>query len=124
VVPNSEVFGKTIDNYSGYGIRRVDVKVGCDYSADLDATRKALEKAFQEIPRMLSDPAPQVFLAGLGESSIDWQVRVWCNCDDYWPVWESAVRATKRALDSAGITIPFPQRDVHFDEPVVRALGK
>lgn len=123
IVPNGSVFGNTITNYTGYEVRRVDIDVGAEYSADVDATRAALEKAAAKVEGKLTDPPPQVFLKGLGDSSIDWQVRVWCKTADYWDVWQATVRATKLALDEAGIGIPFPQRDVHFDEAVVKALS-
>lgn len=123
IIPNGAVFGSAITNFTGYDTRRVDISVGAEYSADIDATRAALEKAIDMIEGRIADPAPQIFLKGLGDSSVDWQVRVWCNTPDYWNVWQSAVRATKLALDQAGIGIPFPQQDVHFDESVVKALS-
>jgi small conductance mechanosensitive channel len=113
VVPNGQVFGQTIHNFGHQASRRVVVPVGVAYSADIDATRAALEKAVAAVPGALRDPAPQVFLAGLGASAVDWQVRVWCGNDDYWATWEATVRAVKMALDEAGISIPFPQLDVH-----------
>ena len=103
--------------------RRVAIAVGAEYSADLDATRAALEKAVTKVEGRLADPPPQVFLKGLGDSSIDWQVRIWCKTPDYWDVWQATVRSTKLALDEADIGIPFPQQDVHFDEAVVKALS-
>ena len=123
IIPNGAVFGSTITNYTGYEIRRVDIDVGAEYSADMDATRAALEKAAANIPGMIKDPAPQVFLSALGASSIDWQVRIWCKTEDYWDVWQATVQATKAALDQAGIGIPFPQQDVHLDETVIKALS-
>ena len=123
IVPNGAVFGSTITNYTGYEIRRADVNVGAEYSADLDKTRKVLEKAAANIPGMIKDPAPQVFLASLGDSSVDWQLRIWCKTADYWDVYQATVRAAKVALDEAGIGIPFPQRDVHLDEAVIQAIS-
>jgi small conductance mechanosensitive channel len=123
IIPNGAVFGSTITNYTGYDIRRVDIDVGAEYSADADATRTALEKAAASVPGMIQDPAPQVFLKGLGDSSVDWQVRIWCKTADFWDVWQATVRACKASLDEAGIGIPFPQQDVHLDEAVVRALS-
>lgn len=123
IIPNGAVFGSTITNYTGYEIRRVDINIGAEYSADIDATRAALEKAAGNIPGMIQDPAPQVFLSALGSSSVDWQVRVWCKTKDYWDVWQAATQASKAALDQAGIGIPFPQQDVHFDEEVIKALS-
>ena len=123
IIPNSAVFGSTITNYTGYETRRVDIDVGAEYSADVDATRKALEGATTNIPGMLQDPAPQVFLKALGGSSVDWQVRVWCKTADYWDVWQATTQACKASLDAAGIGIPFPQQDVHLDDEVVKALA-
>ncbi len=124
IVPNSKIFGDTITNIGAYENRRVDIDVGADYGADIDATRACLEEAVKTIPGALSDPAPQIFLKSLGASSVDWQVRVWCKTPDYWDVYEATIRATKMALDAKGIGIPFPQMDVHIDADVVEALGK
>ena len=123
IIPNGAVFGSTITNYTGYDTRRVDIDVGADYSANLDETRAVLEKAAANVPGMIQDPAPQVVLKALGGSSIDWQVRVWCKTADYWDVWQATTRACKVSLDEAGIGIPFPQQDVHFDEAVIKALS-
>lgn len=123
IIPNGAVFGSTITNYTGYDTRRVDIDIGAEYSASVDATRAALEKAAASIPGMLKDPAPQVFLKSLGASSVDWQVRVWCKTEDFWDVYQAATRASKAALDAAGIGIPFPQQDVHLDEAVIKALS-
>jgi len=76
--------GSTITNYTGYDTRRVDIDVGAEYSADIDATRAALEEAAASVQRKLDDPAPQVLLKKLGSSSVDWQVRVWCKTEDFW----------------------------------------
>jgi len=124
IIPNGAVFGSTITNYSGYEMRRVDIDVGAEYSADIDATRAALEKAASNIPGMLKDPAPQVFLKALGSSSVDWQVRIWCKTADFWDVWQATTQACKATLDAAGIGIPFPQQDVHLDADVIKALSK
>ena len=64
-----------------------------------------------------------MFLKGLGSSSVDWQLRIWCQAEDYWKTYEAGVRAAKYALDAAGIGIPFPQMDVHLDAPVAKTLG-
>ncbi len=115
ILPNSQVFGHTIENLTANSTRRVDVPVGVSYAADIDATRKVLTAAVAQIPGVLSDPAPQVFLKSLGASSVDWVLRVWTNTAEYWVVYEATVRAAKVALDGAGISIPFPQIDVHLD---------
>ncbi|MFH2008024.1 MAG: mechanosensitive ion channel domain-containing protein [bacterium] len=116
IVPSKAIFGSTIENLTFHPTRRVDISIGAEYSADVDKTRAALEGCVKDIPNILEDPAPQIFLEKLGASSVDWQVRVWSNTADYWTVHQSAIRAAKLALDEAGIGIPFPQLDVHFDK--------
>ncbi|MCI5071886.1 mechanosensitive ion channel [bacterium] len=112
-VPNSNVFGSTIKNYAGFETRRVDVEVGVSYTADMDATRKALEEAIAKTKLGLQDPAPQVVLSGLGDSAVNWKVRIWCDVKDYWALHEDMLYQVKTALDAAKIEIPFPQMDVH-----------
>ena len=123
ILPNSSVFGATITNFTHHEHRRVDVSVGTDYGADVDETRKILESAARRVPGTVAELEPQVFLSSLGASSVDWQIRVWCKPEDYWTVWEAAVREAKYALDGASIGIPFPQMDLHLDRAVVDALG-
>lgn len=115
IVPNSEIYGSTIENITYHNTRRVDVAVGTDYDADLEATREELERVAQSIEGALSDPAPQVYLDELGGSSINWSVRVWAMTDDYWGVRERLMNAVKNALDGAQIGIPYPNMDVHID---------
>ena len=115
IVPNSTVFGATIKNYTHHGTRRIDIDVGCDYSADIDETRKVLEKAISDLEFAVDEPAPDIFLKGLGGSSVDWVVRGHCKNEVYWDLHQELVRKTKYALDEAGIGIPFPQMDVHLD---------
>ena len=115
ILPNGQVFGAVIENITHHPIRRVSVPVGVDYTADIDKTRQVLEEAASKVPGILEDPAPQIFLASLGDSAVDWQVRVWCNTADFFTVLEATVRETKKALDDAGIGIPYPQMDVHVD---------
>ncbi len=124
VVPNSSILSAAIENFTHHDVRRVSVPVGVDYGADLDRTRAILEGCVKDIEGALADPAPQIFLSALGASSVDWEVRVWTHGDVYWDVHQRTVAAAKKALDAAGIGIPFPQMDVHFDEPVVTALRR
>jgi len=118
IVPNSAVFGATIENVTFHDTRRIDVVVGSAYDADIDHTRVVLMEALSGIDGILTDPEPVIYLTDLGASSIDWSVRVWCNTPDYWAVREQVVRKIKVALDEAGIGIPFPQMDIHFDQPL------
>ncbi len=116
ILPNGTVFGATIENVTHHSTRRVDVAVGVDYAADLDKTREVLDKAAREIPGRLTDQDPAIVLSDLGDSSVNWKVRVWSSTADYWDVRDAATRAVKVALDNAGIGIPFPQMDVHLDK--------
>lgn len=123
IVPNGSIFGAVIENITYHPTRRVDIDVGTDYGADIEETRGVLEGMVDGIEGVLDEPAPQIFLKGLGSSSVDWQVRVWCETERYWDVWQATITQTKKALDGAGIGIPFPQTDVHFDPPVLEAIA-
>ncbi len=114
IVPNSEIFGSTIENVTYHDKRRVDVAVGVDYPADIDATRAVLLEAARSIDGVLADPEPKPVLVDLGDSAVNWTVRVWCATDDFWDVKESLTRAVKMHLDAADIGIPYPQMDVHL----------
>jgi len=114
IVPNGEIFGSKLENYTRNDLRRVDVNVGAAYDADLDLTRQALERAVMSISESVVSPPPQVYLDALGASSVDWQLRVWCAPADYWGVREQLTAAAKRQLDLANISIPFPQLDVNL----------
>ncbi|MFP4356126.1 MAG: mechanosensitive ion channel family protein [Phycisphaerae bacterium] len=114
MIPNSEIFGSVIENWTFHDKRRVDVPVGVEYPADLDKTRQVLTDCTKNIPGILEDPAPAILLIELGDSSINWQVRVWAPADEYLAVRDATVRAVKQALDAADLGIPFPQMDVHL----------
>ncbi len=116
IVPNGAVFGGTIENITAMPTRRVEVVVGVDYDADLKKTREVLESTYQGMGLVLQDPAPQVVLAELGASSVDWKVRVWCNTGDFFAVLEELTENVKNKLDEAQIGIPYPQMDVHLDK--------
>lgn len=110
LIPNGQVFGATIENITFHDKRRVDVSVGVDYNADIDKTREVLLAAAERIDNTLPDREVVVVLTGLGESSVDWQLRVWAETSDYWDVLEQGHRAVKMALDEAGIDIPYPHQ--------------
>ena len=116
IVPNGEIFGSKLENYTRNKLRRVDVNVGAAYSADLDRTREALERAVMSVPEGVTSPPPQVYLQQLGASSVDWQLRVWCEPVNYWDVRQNLTAAAKQQLDLANIGIPFPQMDIHVIE--------
>lgn len=114
ILPNSAVFGATIENIGHNAKRRVDIDVGCDYGESIARCREVLEAAAKAVPGAIDEP--QVIVLSLGGSSVDWQVRVWCNTADYWDVWQATIESVKSHLDAANIGIPFPQMDVHLDK--------
>ncbi len=114
IVPNSSIFGSTIENVSHHGERRVDVDLGTAYEADLEVVRATLLSVAKDIPHVLSEPAPTVVLTGLGASSIDWQIRAWVKAGDYWDVRDDLLGRAKRALDEKKIEIPYNKVDVNL----------
>ena len=117
IIPNGSIFGSTIENVSYHKTRRVAVEVGTDYAADLDETRQVLLDAANSIENTLADPGAAVVLSELGDSSIEWSVRVWVNAENFWSVKDALTRAIKISLDEAKIDIPYPQMNVHLNNP-------
>lgn len=114
IVPNSEVFGRTIKNYAANDTRRNDLVVGVSYDDDLGVAVDTVTKVLADDERVLADPAPVVAVAELGDSSVNLVVRPWCRREDYWGLRFDLTRRIKEALEAAGCSIPFPQRDVHL----------
>ena len=123
ILPNGQVFGQPIENVTFHPVRRADVLVGTDYGANLDRVREVLTAAALAVPGQVAEKPPQVVLAGMGASSIDWEVRIWAPRDTFLDVFQAGRRGVKQALDAAHIGIPFPQVDVHFDAPAGNAEG-
>ncbi len=118
IMPNSSIFGSTIENVTHHGTRRVDIAVGTAYEADIDKAREVMMAAAKGIEGRDTSQDPVIYLSELGGSSIDWAVRVWAPTADYWAIKERMVRDIKYALDEAGIGIPYPQRDIHVPEAI------
>lgn len=114
IIPNSAINGSVIENVTYHRLRQVAVPVGVAYDADIDATRKALERALTMVPQAVRDPAADVVLLGLGDSAVSWTARVWATQQDNSTAKQALIRAVKIELDQAGIGIPFPQMDVHL----------
>lgn len=114
IVPNSQIMAGTIVNVSANPTRRVDLVAGCGYDDDLDKVRQVLEAIVSADDRVLADPAPTIAVAELGDSSVNFVVRPWVNAADYWPTHFDMTEAIKRRFDEEGISIPYPQRDVHM----------
>ncbi len=114
ILPNSAVMGGSITNISAHPTRRVDMTVGVSYGDDLNKAKQIMEALLAADERVLKDPAPQIAVANLGDSSVDFVVRPWVNAADYWAVKFDFTQAVKEKFDAEGISIPFPQRDVHL----------
>ncbi len=114
IIPNSQIMGTTITNYSANETRRVDLIVGVSYSDDLDKVRKELEGLVAADERILKDPAVTIAVSELADSSVNFVLRPWVKTADYWGVYFDLTEAIKKRFDEVGISIPFPQRDVHI----------
>lgn len=113
LVPNGQMMSGAITNVSAHATRRVDLAVGVGYEADIDTVRRVLEGVVADDSRVLADPAPNIRMSAMGDSSVTWIVRPWVKAGDYWDVHWAMTEAIKRRFDAEGISIPFPQRDVH-----------
>ena len=114
IVPNSQIMGSVITNYSANATRRVDLVVGVSYSDDLDKVRKTLEELVTSDERVLKNPAHTIAVSELGDNSVNFVVRPWVKTSDYWAVHFGLTEAIKKRFDEQGISFPFPQRDVHL----------
>lgn len=114
VVPNAQVTGSPITNYSRHDTRRLDMVIGVSYSADLQQTEDLLNRIVESHPNVLKTPEPTVAVSELADSSVNFVVRPWVNTSDYWPTKFELTKTIKQELDKANIGIPFPQMDVHL----------
>lgn len=114
IVPNSAVMAGTITNFSANDTRRLDLVFGVSYSSDLARVKQVLEEIIAAEPRCLKDPEPTVGVLALADSSINFAVRPWVKTSDYWPTYFDLQMRVKNRFDEEGISIPFPQRDVHL----------
>lgn len=122
LIPNGKVWGNIITNVTGSTMRRVDLVFGISYSDSVEKAQALFETIVAEHPLTLSDPAPTVRVHALNESSVDFIVRPWVKSEDYWTVYWDLTRAVKERCDEAGISIPFPQRDIHVHQAAAAAL--
>lgn len=113
IVPNGSLSNGHITNYSREPKRRVDINLGIDYSSDIKQAREVLLKVAED-PRVHRDPAPVVFVTGLGDNAINLSLRIWVDTANFWPVTFAFTEQAKERLTEAGIGIPFPQRVVHL----------
>jgi len=113
IVPNGKIWGDVINNVTGQRVRRVDMVFGIGYEDDIEKAQRIMEDILTSHELVLDDPEPVVKVHNLGESSVDFVCRPWCKTDDYWDVYWDVTRAVKQRFDEEGVSIPFPQRDLH-----------
>lgn len=112
--PNRTVWSGNVINFSRNGSRRIDLAVGISYGDSIDEAIAVLKKIAAEESRFLSDPAPEVMVTAMGESSVDLVLRGWTMNEDFWGVTFDLNKKVKESIEAAGLTIPFPQKDLHI----------
>ncbi|MDR9498644.1 MAG: mechanosensitive ion channel [Hydrogenovibrio sp.] len=117
LIPNGNIYQDNIVNHSTRPTRRADMVFGIAYGDDIRVAKQVLEKLVAEDERIHKDPAPTVFISELGDSSVNFAVRPWVDTDDLWPVKWDMNEKVKLAFDEAGLSIPFPQMDLHLHQP-------
>ncbi len=113
IIPNGSIYGGTITNYSARETRRVDMVFGIGYDEDIKKAKELLEKIVNADERVLADPKPVIAVSELADSSVNFVVRPWVKTSDYWAVLWDLTEEVKLQFDSNGISIPYPQMDVH-----------
>lgn len=115
-VPNAKLTSDNIVNFSANDTRRVDMVFGIGYNDDIDKAKSVINSVLNNDSRILSDPAPQIVVSELADSSVNFNVRPWVNSSDYWGVYFDVTESVKKKFDEQNISIPFPQRDVHVHQ--------
>ncbi|UCD89285.1 MAG: mechanosensitive ion channel [Desulfobacterales bacterium] len=113
IVPNAKITGDNITNYTMKGTRRVDMVFGIGYGDDIDTAKSILEDLVANDNRILDDPPVKIAVVELADSSVNFVVRPWVKSDDYWDVYFELTENVKKRFDAEGVSIPFPQQDVH-----------
>jgi len=116
IVPNAKMTGDNITNYTMKGTRRVDFVFGIGYEDDIDKARQVIERIIDSDERVLKEPGPMVAVSELADSSVNFTARAWTKAADYWPFYFATTEKVKKQFDAEGISIPYPQRDVHVYE--------
>ena len=116
IVPNSKLTGDNIVNWTTKGTRRIDMVMGIGYDDDIDKAKQIMQQVIDEDDRILKDPPAKIALMELADSSVNFIVRPWVNGADYWEVYFDTTEKIKKRFDAEGVSIPYPQRDVHIYE--------
>jgi small conductance mechanosensitive channel len=117
LIPNNKIWNDVVKNVTGQTMRRIDLMFGISYSDDIPKTEQVLQEILDSHDKVLAEPEPIVRLHELADSSVNFVVRPWVDTDDYLEVYWDITRSVKIRFDEEGISIPFPQRDVHIDNP-------
>lgn len=113
IIPNGGLATSSMTNFSTEATRRVDFTFGIGYDDDIDKSRAVIEGLIKADSRIFTDPAPVIVVSELADSSVNFTVRVWANSGDYWGIFFDLTEQVKKAFDKEGISIPYPQTDVH-----------
>lgn len=117
IIPNGAIYGSNIVNYSKRATRRIDMVFSIGYSDDIRRARDVMANIIKADPRVLPEPSPLIAVGELGASSVNFFVRPWVKTEDYWAVKFDLTEKIKLAFDENGISIPFPQMDIHWIKP-------
>lgn len=124
IVPNNKIWGDVIRNKTAETTRRVDMVFGISYADDINRAERVLQEILGAHELVLDEPEPMIRLNELGDSSVKFIVRPWANTEDYWTVYWDVTKQVKQRFDAEGISIPFPQRDVHLYQGIVSGDSK
>ena len=116
IIPNAGVTNGNIVNYTVKGTRRVDMVFGISYKDDIEKAKQIMADVLGKDDRILKDPPIQIAVSELADSSVNFVVRPWASIENYWGIYFDAMENIKKAFDEAGVSIPYPQRDVHMYE--------
>ncbi len=116
IIPNGKLTSDVINNVNANGLRRVDMTAGISYSDDMNLAKRLCMEVLVNHPHVLQEPAPAVAISEMGDSSVNLVVRPWTHPDYYWDVHFDVTQGIKEAFDANGISIPFPQQDVHLHQ--------
>ena len=117
IVPNGLIYSDTITNYSARDTRRIDMTFGIGYDDDLLKAKNLITEIVTGHEKVMADPEPVIRISELADSSVNFDVRPWVSAGDYWPVRSELIEQIKLKFDENGISIPYPQMDVHINKP-------
>jgi small conductance mechanosensitive channel len=116
IIPNAKLTGDNITNFNVKGTRRVDFVFGISYGDDIDQARGIIKEIIDQDERVMKEPEPAIVVSELADSSVNLTVRAWTSAADYWSFYFDTIESVKKQFDAQGVSIPFPQRDVHIYE--------